>query len=279
MPFELSLEYLQYIASDKLVPFAINAAVALAIFIVGRWIAKAIRNAFAKYVGSKLDASLSKFLSSMLYALLLAVIIIAALERLGVKTTAAIAIIGAAGLAVGLALQGSLGNFASGVMLIIFRPFKVGDLVTLSGNTGVVQEVAIFTTILATPDNKTVIIPNGQITSATIVNLTARGTLRIDLEVGVGYSDDLGKAQTVLEGVLTGDDRILKDPAPQVAVASLGESSVNFVVRPWVKVDDYWDVRFDVTRRMKESLDEAGLNIPFPQRDVHMHQVGGLKAA
>jgi len=273
VPFSLSLDYFKHFADEKLVPFAINLAVALAIFFFGRIIAKSVTKAFRKVIAKRLDPSLAKFLGSIIYTLLLAVVVIASLERLGVKTTAAVAILGAAGLAVGLALQGSLGNFASGVLLIIFRPMKVGDVVTVAGHTGGVEEIAVFTTTLKTPDNQTVIIPNGQITGGTIVNLSAQGTRRIDLEIGVGYSDNLNKAQEVLEGVIAADARVLKDPAPQVAVCALGDSSVNFVFRPWVKVEDYWDVRFDMLKASKEALDEAGLSIPYPQTDVHLHKV------
>jgi small conductance mechanosensitive channel len=270
MPFEFSVEYFKYFAEARLIPFGINLFVALLVFYVGRAIARFLTNTFHKVTAKKIDESLRKFTGSVIYSFLLAVVIIAALERLGVRTTAAIAILGAAGLAIGLAFQGTLGNLASGVLLMVFRPFKVGDLVTAGGHTGVVGEISVFTTTMKTPDNKIIIIPNGAVAGGSITNYTAEGTRRIDLVIGVGYGDDLNKAKEVLETTVAKDERVLKEPATQVAVAELGASSVDFVVRPWVNVADYWDVKFALTKAIKEALDEAGLNIPYPQRDLHI---------
>jgi len=203
----------------------------------------------------------------------MAVVIIAALERLGVQTTAAVAILGAAGLAIGFALQGSLGNFASGVMIIIFRPYRIGDLVKLAGEVGIVEEIEVFNTIVVTPDNRTIIIPNGQVAAAPIENLSAKGQLRIDLVFGIGYGDDIRKAKEIMTEVVGNDERIIKEQGVQIAVSELGDSSVNFVVRPWVLVADYWDVRFEITERIKLAFDENGISIPFPQTDVHLHKV------
>jgi small conductance mechanosensitive channel len=269
-----SMDRLKFWADQYLVPFAIDLVIAILVFVIGRWVARAITKALGRLMArAKFDESLTKFLTDLGYALLMMVVVIAALERLGVKTTAAVAVLGAMGLAVGFAMQGSLGNFASGVMLILFKPYKVGDLVTVAGKTGVVDGIKVFNTELVTPDNRQIMIPNGAITSGTIENLTARGTLRIDLEIGIGYNDDIKKAKEVLEQVLSSDDRILAEPAAQVAVCALADSSVNFVVRPWVKASDYWDVRFDTLERVKNSLDDAGISIPYPQQDVHMHEV------
>lgn len=274
MQASFSVEYAKFLAHEYLVPFGLNLVIAILVFYIGRSIARFIVRLVTRIAErSSVDESLTKFATDLIYAVLMMVVIIASLERLGVKTTAAIAVLGAAGLAIGLALQGSLGNFASGVMIIMFKPYKVGDLVTVAGHTGVVEGVKVFNTVLVTPDNKQILIPNGQITGGSIVNLTARGTLRIDLTFGIGYDDDMKKAKAMIEGVLNQESRILAEPAPQVAVAELADSSVNFVVRPWVNVADYWDVRFAVTEALKDAADREGISIPYPQQDVHMHEV------
>ena len=261
-----------YLAENG-VEFLLNILAAAAIFIIGRWVARFISNLIQKAMSkAKVDATLSKFVKNLVYTLLLVFVTIAALGQLGVETGSFIAIIGAAGLAVGLALGGTLSNFASGVLLIIFKPFRVGDFVEAGGATGVVKEIQIFTTMINTPDNKKVIVPNAQVTGGNIINYSANGTRRVDLVIGISYEDDLQKARQVMENVLKGDQRVLGDPAPTVAVSELGDSSVNFVVRPWVKVDDYWGVYFDMTEKIKVALEENGLSIPFPQRDVHMIQ-------
>jgi len=219
------------------------------------------------------DETLAKFLLAIIRMALLVIVVIASINMLGVQTTSFIAILGAAGLAVGLALQGSLSNFASGVMLIIFRPFKVGDYVEAGGSAGVIQEIRIFSTIMHTPDNCKVILPNSTITGGNITNYSANDTRRVDLVFGIGYDDDIKAAKQILEEIVAADDRVLKDPAPTVAVSELADSSVNFVVRPWVKNADYWGVYFDVTEKVKLTFDERGISIPYPQTDVHLHQI------
>lgn len=245
---------------------------ALAIFWIGRkiigWIGDKAEKAMAR---SEMDSTLTGFLGSILRTILLALVIIAALGTLGVETTSFAAILAAAGLAVGLALQGTLANFASGVMLLIFKPYKKGDLVELSDVLGSVDEIQIFNTILTTPDNKQVIMPNAQVTAAPITNLSAKGSLRVDLVAGIGYDDDLLQAKEILQDILDTHPKVLAEPAPAVTVLELADSSVNFAVRPYATVDDYWDVYFDVTEAIKLRLDAAGISIPYPQRDIHMH--------
>ena len=256
------------------VPWAINIFFALAIFIVGRWVAKILIKLLRKGLGkADMDPILVNFVASIVSSLLLLFIIIASLNQLGVDTTSLIAIFGAAGLAIGLALQGSLQNFASGVMLIIFRPFKTGDFVEAGGTSGVVESISIFTTIMGTGDKRGVIVPNGAIYSGTITNYSARETRRVDMVFGIGYGDDIKKAKQILQQVLDQDERVLKDPAALVAVGELADSSVNFNVRPWVKSADYWSVKFDLTEKVKLAFDENKISIPFPQMDVHMDKV------
>jgi len=251
-----------------------NVFAAVVIFLVGWSVAKVVRKILRRALTrASFDETLSVFLSRLAYMLLLAFVIIVTIQKLGVDTTSFAAVMAAAGLAIGLALQGSLSNFASGVMLIALRPFKVGDYVEAGGTSGTVEAIAVFATELLTPDNKKVVVPNATIASATITNYSAKDKRRIDLVVGVGYDADLRQARQILEGILAGEPRILKTPAPVVAVSNLGESSVDFVVRPWVSAGDYWPVRFDLNERIKLRLDEEGISIPFPQRDVHVHQV------
>jgi small conductance mechanosensitive channel len=245
---------------------------AIAILVIGR-IATGILSGIVRRLlkRANVDMTLTKFLVSLTRIGLLTFIIVAAVSTLGVETTSFIAVLGAAGLAVGFALQGSLSNFASGVMLVIFRPFKAGDYVEAGGSAGVVEEVRIFNTVLKTPDNKKVIIPNSKITGDNIVNYSAKEMRRIDLVFGIGYGDDIRKAKQVLQQILAADERILKDPAPTIGVLELGDSSVNFAVRPWVRTADYWAVYFDLTEKVKLTFDEQGISIPFPQRDVHTY--------
>jgi len=251
---------------------------ALLVFVIGKMIAKSITKLIRKMMEkNNLDPTVSAFLANIAYGMLFTVVIIAAISTLGVETTSLAAVIAAAGLAIGLALQGSLSNFAAGVMVIMFRPFKVGDFVEAGGTSGVIEEVNIFTTHMKTGDNRAVIIPNAQITGGTIINYSTKPTRRIDMVIGVGYGDDLKKAKAALEDVLSSDERVLKDPAYTVAVSELADSSVNFVVRPWVKTADYWAVKFDLTQAIKERLDAEGLSIPYPQRDLHI--IGGAEAA
>ena len=253
--------------------YGVNIITALAIFIVGRWVAKALRNVVSKVMTKKnVDSIIIGFTCNMAYIALLAFIIIAALGQLGIQTTSFIAILGAAGLAIGLALQGSLSNFAAGFLMVIFRPFSVGDYIEGAGVAGTVEEIQIFTTTLVTPDNKTVIIPNGKLTGDNIINWTVKGTRRVDMVFGIGYDDDIDKARQIMEDVLAKDERILKDKATQISVVELADSSVNFVVRPWVKVSDYWGVYMDAMENIKKAFDAAGVSIPFPQRDVHVYK-------
>ncbi|MCK5173787.1 MAG: mechanosensitive ion channel [Planctomycetes bacterium] len=248
---------------------------ALVIFVIGRWVAKVVAQLVEKVLlKSRVDKTLAKFTRNLTQISLLAFVVIAALSKLGVETAQFAVVIGAAGLAIGLALQGSLANFASGFLMIIFRPFKVGDLVEAGGITGTVEDIQIFNTVIHTPDNVRAIIPNAQITGGNILNYAVNGKRRVDLVVGISYEDDIGKAKSVIQSVLAGDERILKDPSPTVAVIELGDSSVNLVVRPWVKPADYWDVYFDATERVKIGLDENGISIPYPQRDIHIKNKG-----
>jgi small conductance mechanosensitive channel len=253
-----------------IIPWSINIVLALAIFIIGKMIvnalAKLIRTVLLK---SKMDKILVNFIASIVRTLLLLFVVIAALDRLGIDTTSMIALLGAAGLAVGLALQGSLQNFASGVMLIIFRPFKAGDFVEVAGTSGVVETISIFSSILRTGDNREIIIPNGSIYGGTITNYSARDTRRIDMVFGIGYDDDIKKAKQLLEKIVTSDERVLADPKPVIALSELADSSVNFVVRPWVKSADYWAVKWELTEQVKLQFDEQGVSIPYPQMDVH----------
>lgn len=247
---------------------------AVAILVIGRIVVGMLTRVVRRLMKrANVDPILTSFVASLTKIGLMTFVFIAALNSLGVQTTSFVAIIGAAGLAIGFALQGSLANFASGVMLIIFRPFKAGDYVEAGGTSGSVEAIRIFNTTLKTPDNKEVIIPNSSITSANIINYSAKETRRIDLVFGIGYDDDLKKAKQILTGLVNADERILKDPAPTVAVLELADSSVNFAVRPWVKSGDYWDVYFDLVEKVKLTFDEQGISIPFPQRDVHMHTV------
>ena len=244
---------------------------ALAIFIIGKWIAKRIVNVLDKtFEKAKVDQTLADFIENIAYGILMVIVVIAALGQMGIETTSFAAILAAAGLAIGLALQGSLSNFAAGVLIILFRPFKAGDYVETAGVAGTIEEISIFTTQLVTPDNREIIIPNNNITTDTIVNYSAKKKRRIDLVVGVAYDADLKKAHKIFNKIIADDERVLTNPAPKVAVMELGASSVDFVVRPWVKAADYWDVRFEMTEKIKVELDKAGIGIPFPQRDVHL---------
>ena len=255
--------------------FAIDLLAAILIFVVGRWLAKWVSILVSRAMTkAKVEQILVSFVQHICYFGLLAFVIIAALDRIGIKLTAAIAVLGAAALAVAFALQGSLSNFAAGILMVIFKPFKVGDLVTVAGIQGTVQEIDILNTVLNSPDNVRIIIPNAQITGGTISNFSANATRRVDLTIGVSYDDDIKKAKQVIEGVLAADARILKTPAPTVAVSELADSSVNFVVRPWVKSADYWDVYYDTTAKLKITLESNGITMPFPQRDVNIKSSG-----
>lgn len=248
---------------------------AVAIFFIGRWLANLAVNMVRKALArTNMEDTLEKFLCNILNALLMLVIIIATIGAMGVETTSLLAILAAAGLAIGLALQGSLSNFASGVLIVAFRPYKVGDYIEAGGVSGTVDEVQIFTTVLKTSDNKKIIVPNSQIMDGTITNNSAHDTRRVDLVVGCGYGDDIDKVYKVLQDIINSDERILKDPAPSIVLNALTDSSVNFNVRPWVKSADYWGVYNGITEQVKRRFDQEGLNIPYPQRDVHVYQHG-----
>lgn len=266
-------ENLNELVQTYVIPWGINIIFAILIYLVGKVVVGMLVSIFGKIMAkSKYDDMLVDFLKSILNAVLMLFVIVAALDRLGVDTTSLVAILGAAGLAIGLSLQGSLQNFAAGVMLLVFRPFKKGDFVEAGGTAGVVNNITIFTTIMITPDNKEIIVPNGNIYSGNITNFSAKPTRRVDMVVGIGYDSDLKQAKQLLEEMVAADERILAEPAPQVAVSELADSSVNFVVRPWVKSADYWGVLFDFTEAVKVKFDEAGISIPYPQMDVHLHK-------
>lgn len=253
--------------------YGLSILAAILIFIIGKWVARFVAGLIEKImVKSHVDKTLAAFTRNICYGALLVFVIIAALNKLGVQTTSFIAVIGAAGLAVGLALQGSLANFAAGVMLILFKPFKVGDFITAAGTMGTVVEIQLFNTLLNHPDNRRVVVPNSQITGGIIANFSAIERRRIDLVFGISYEDDIKTAKQALEKVVSSDPRVLKDPKPVIAVSELGDSSVNLVCRPWVKPGDYWDVYFDTLEKGKIELEKSGITIPFPQRDIHMYE-------
>lgn len=248
---------------------------AILILILGRIAAgigrRIVRNILEK---SKTDPAIIAFVGSLTYILILTFAVLAALAKFGIQTASFVAILGAAGFAIGFAMQGSLANFAAGVLILVLRPFRVGDVIQGAGELGTVKEIQLFTTVIATPDNVKVMVPNGKLFGDIIRNITGYDTRRVDLVIGIGYSSDIQKAYEVMMGLIGEDNRILSDPAPQIAVSELADSSVNFVVRPWVKKEDYWAVKFDLTRKIKEAFDENGIEIPFPQRVVHMIPTG-----
>jgi small conductance mechanosensitive channel len=259
------------ILNTFIIPWGIKIAIAIAIFYVGRMVVGLVVKAAEKFLRNRgQDEILVRFLCSIMRWVLLLFVVVAALSQLGIDTTSLVALLGAAGLAIGLSLQGSLSNFASGVMLIVFRPFTKGDFVEAGGATGVVDSINIFTTTMTTPDNKEVILPNGSVLGGNITNYSARPTRRVDMVFGIGYDDDIRKAKKLLEEIIAADDRVLADPAPAVVVGELADSSVNFLVRPWVNAADYWGVFWDTTETVKLRFDEAGISIPYPQMDVHM---------
>jgi small conductance mechanosensitive channel len=280
---EQALTAIDYTNPDQMVillqeqgtDIGMKVAAAIAIFLVGRWVAQLVVDIVRKTLArTEMEDTLEKFLCNMLNGVLMIVVAIATIGALGVETTSLLAVLGAAGLAVGLALQGSLSNFASGVLIITFKPYKVGDYIEGGGVSGTVDEVQIFTTVLKTPDNKMVIVPNSQIMDSIITNYSAHANRRVDLVVGCGYGDNIDEVYRVLNEIIKNDDRILSDPAPSIVLNTLADSSVNFNVRPWCKKEDYWDVHNGVTEQVKRQFDSNGLNIPFPQRDVHVYQHG-----
>jgi small conductance mechanosensitive channel len=254
-----------------LIPWGLKIILALAIFYIGRMVVSTVVKITSKLMLSReMDEILVSFLTSILRWVLLLFVIIAALSQLGINTNSLVALLGAAGLAIGLSLQSSLSNFASGVMLIIFRPFTKGDFVEAGGATGVIEKISIFTTTMTTPDNKEIIVPNGAILGGNITNFSARPTRRVDMVFGISYDDDIRKAKQILEEIIAADERVLAEPAPVVALGELADSSVNFLVRPWAKSADYWSLLWDTTTAVKLRFDEEGISIPYPQMDVHM---------
>jgi len=253
-----------------IIEYGLNIVAAIVTLVIGMMVAGMISKGLHRVLTKrKLDPTIVEFVSHMTKYVIVAFVVIAALGRIGVQTTSFIALLGAAGLAVGLALQGSLSNFASGVLIIVLRPFKAGEYIEAAGTAGSVESVQIFATTLVTPDNKLVVVPNSSILGGNITNYSRKPTRRIDLVIGVSYSADLAKTKAVLEKVATANAFVLKDPGVQVAVAELADSSVNFVVRPWVNGGDYWPARFELMEQIKIALDEAGIEIPFPQMDIH----------
>ena len=268
-----SAEDIERYVNAYAIPWGINIAMALIIFVVGRIVVGLLLSVFRRLMArSKYDQMLIDFLESIISAVLMLFVIVASLDELGVDTTSLVAILGAAGLAIGLSLQDSLKNFAAGVMLLVFKPFKAGNFVEAAGTAGSVQKIGIFTTTMTTPDNKEIIIPNGKIYSDNITNYSAKETRRVDMIVGIGYDSDLLKAKQILLEMCESDERILDEPAPVVAVAELADSSVNFTVRPWVNAADFFAVKWDFTEKVKLRFDEEDISIPFPQMDVHLQR-------
>jgi small conductance mechanosensitive channel len=254
--------------------YGLKVVYALITLFIGLWIIKMIMNAIVRSMTKKdVEPSLRQFLKSLLSMLLKVLLFIAVISMLGIEMTSFVAILAAAGFAIGMALSGTLQNFAGGVMIILFKPFKVGDFIEAQGYTGTVKEIQIFNTILKTPDNKTIIIPNGGLSTGSLTNFSTEPQRRVDFTFGIGYEDDIDKARNIIMGLIAKDERILKDPAPFVAVSELADSSVNFVVRVWANAADYWGIYFDMTENVKKAFDKEGISIPYPQTDVHVHQV------
>lgn len=271
-------ENLIHLFNQYVVPWSVKILVALIIFFVGQLIVRVVSQLIGKLLQhTRLERILVNFVQSLIRALLMIIVIIAVLDQLGVNTNSVIAILGAAGLAIGLALQGSLQNFAAGFLLLIFRPFRSGDWVEAAGVSGTVVDIGIFSTILHTGDNKQVIIPNGTIYGSNIINYSAMDTRRIDMIFGVGYGDDMKKVRDIITNAIKSEERVLTEPEPLVAVGELGASSVNFFVRPWVKTADYWKVKFALTESIKQAFDENDISIPFPQMDIHFEKTAKAK--
>jgi small conductance mechanosensitive channel len=259
-------------AVNYLIEFGPNVLLAILTLLIGLWIIKILRKGFNKAMEkADLEVSLMKFLSSLVSILLKVLLLISVVSMLGVQMTSFIALLGAAGLAVGLALQGSLANFAGGVLILLFKPFKVGDFIDAQGYMGTVNAIQVFNTVLKTPDNKTIFIPNGDLSNGSVTNFTTEGKRRVDWVFGIGYDDDLKKAKNILNDLIKQDSRILSDPEPMVVVSELGDSSVNFTARVWVNSSDFWGVYFTMQENVKLTFDAQGISIPFPQRDVHVY--------
>ena len=259
---------------DLVIIYGTKILLALITLVIGLWVIKIIMKMIVKGMEKRdVDASIRQFLKSLLGILLKIMLVISVISMLGVEMTSFVAILAAAGLAVGMALSGTLQNFAGGVMIILFKPFKVGDWIDAQGHMGSVSEIQIFNTILKTPDNKTIIIPNGGLSTSSMTNYSTEPRRRVDFTFGIGYGDDIDKAKKVIESLIAVDSRILKDPAPFIAVSALADSSVNFVVRVWAESGDYWGIFFDMNENVKKTFDKEGISIPFPQTDVHVHNV------
>lgn len=267
----IDYQQLGQVVTELVTRWGLRLLAAVLLLLVGRlaagWVRRVVREVLAR---ADVDETLVPFVAGLGYWLTLAVVLVAVLGLVGIQTASLLAVLGAAGLAVGLALQGSLSNFSSGVMLLVFRPFSVGDFIDAAGTAGTVEAIGLFSTTLNTPDNVKIIVPNSVVYGQTIKNFAANDTRRNDMVVGISYDDDIGVALETIERVLGDDDRVLADPEPVIAVAELGDSSVNFVVRPWCRKEDYWSLRFDLTRALKEGLEAAGCSIPYPQRTVHV---------
>lgn len=260
-------------AIELIMTYGPKLLLAIVVLLVGLWLIKILVKAFKKVLeNAGTDVSLQKFLTSLVSILLKALLIISVASMIGIATTSFVAILGAAGLAIGLALQGSLANFAGGVLILLFKPFKVGDFINAQGHAGTVHEIQVFNTILKTPDNKTIIIPNGPLSNGSIINLSTEALRRVDLTYAISYKDDIKKAKDVLHAVVDGDKRVLKDPAPAILVSQLSDSAVNFEVRAWCNTSDYWDIYFDMHEKVKLAFDKAGVSIPYPQRELHVFQ-------
>jgi small conductance mechanosensitive channel len=257
--------------SSNLAEYGLRVIGAVVILVFGRWVARKLSSWAAKALTkARVDATLVPFIENLAYMAMLVFVVVAALAAVNVQTASFIAVLGAAGLAVGLALQGSLANFASGVLILVFKPFQVGDFVEISGVNGTVQAIHVFNTVLKDSKKTRIIVPNGQVTGGNILNYTVNGTRGIDLTVSVSYDDDLKKARRVIESVLAADARILPEPVPLVAVSEMADSSIDFVVRPWVKADNYWPVLFDLTEKLKVALEEQGITIPFTTQEIYI---------
>ena len=268
----MNFEKLLEVGKQLLVDYGPGLLMAVITLVIGLWVIKIFTNVIHRVMQkSRVEASLHKFLASLFSIIMKVLLMISVASMVGIETTSFIAILGAAGLAIGLALQGSLGNFAGGVLILLFKPYKVGDFVDAQGVTGTVNEIQVFNTVLKTPDNKTVIVPNGAISNGIITNFSTEETRRVDMTFGIGYSDDIDKAKSVMQDLVTKDERILAEPAAQIAVSELADSSVNFVVRVWAKASDYWGVYFDMQEAVKKNFDQNNVSIPFPQQDVHVY--------
>jgi small conductance mechanosensitive channel len=266
------MEHLEQIY-ELAIRYGLQLLLALVTLIIGLWVIKIINNIIRRRMEkSKLDETLRSFLLPIFSILLKILLIISVISMVGVEMTSFIAILAAAGFAIGMALSGSLQNFAGGIMIVLFKPFKVGDAIEAQGHMGTVREIQIFNTILKTPDNKTIIIPNGGLSTGSITNFSVEPRRRVDFTFGIGYDDDIDKARKVLKGLIDADERILKDPEPVIVVSALGDSSVNFTVRVWAEAANYWDIYFEMTENVKKAFDENDISIPFPQSDVHIYQ-------